>query len=376
MADDSKFDSDFMTLARSYGCNGFAEYSEFYEYFAEAIKSAASGHISENPNDIYEHIKTWYTKNHVDSYIIIPLDIGGLGFMFSKEVKRRKILDYRILSKEKEPRKLIRKLRRVIPSIKCDVPLIEHFNNKTHGALFERPLLIKKYNGTYAKVSKEAKVSYEILRKWMDLHAAIAGSKNKFGGNIENSLALEYKPEFDDFSYLINSIFSSISVDVNDNFIDLINRSEIEYTWLRKLLAANNKMSQRISVVLDHFSTAFNAKSVVDRFVYYMIAFEALFSKSKDTPIRVTLADYTAILWNNRKERLDIHKFVRKIYDERSGLFHNGLWSHNEDLITRLEYVLGVTIYNIFNMIRVQKIENEETLFAKLDSIKIGASAS
>ena len=76
---------------------------------------------------------------------------------------------------------------------------------------------------------------------------------------------------------------------------------------------------------IKFFSMALNADDAVSSFLFYVIAMESIFSRDKNNPIKVTLADLGAMLCFPPDQRLKAHERIRKAYDLRSSIVHSGV---------------------------------------------------
>ncbi len=104
----------------------------------------------------------------------------------------------------------------------------------------------------------------------------------------------------------------------------------------------------------------------------YIISLEALFSKDKHTPLRVTLSDYTAIFWKKKSEREDVNSYIKEIYDIRSAFFHSGVNDILGEHTKRLEEILATIIINVIDYSMKRKVTSDKEFFSYLTKVKIG----
>lgn len=83
-------------------------------------------------------------------------------------------------------------------------------------------------------------------------------------------------------------------------------------------------MYGRMKNAIKFFSMALNADDGVSSFLFYVISMESIFSRDKNNPIKVTLADLGAMLCFPPSQRLKAHQRIRDAYDRRSAIVHNG----------------------------------------------------
>lgn len=94
--------------------------------------------------------------------------------------------------------------------------------------------------------------------------------------------------------------------------------------FLLKVSSSNETMYGRMRNSIKFFSMALNAEDSLARFLFYIIAMESIFSRDKNNPIKVTLADFGAMLCFPPAQRLKAHEQIRKAYDLRSSILHSG----------------------------------------------------
>ena len=95
--------------------------------------------------------------------------------------------------------------------------------------------------------------------------------------------------------------------------------------FLSKLSSSSDSMYGRMKNAIKFFSMALNADDAVSSFLFYVIAMESIFSRDKNNPIKVTLADLGAMLCFPPEQRLKAHERIRKAYDLRSSIVHSGV---------------------------------------------------
>jgi hypothetical protein len=120
------------------------------------------------------------------------------------------------------------------------------------------------------------------------------------------------------------------------------------------------------------FTKGYNANENLERFMFYIIALECLFSRDKYTPIRTTLADYVTVLVSKPIDRLLTHKKMKEIYDIRSKLFHTGNYFIAESKVKELELFLCSSIFAVMEEIRMKPLITEDQMFDILLRRKLG----
>jgi len=94
--------------------------------------------------------------------------------------------------------------------------------------------------------------------------------------------------------------------------------------FLSKVSSPNETMYGRLRNAIKFFSMALNADDDVASFLFYVVAMESIFSRDKNNPIKMTLADLGAMLCFPPAQRLKAHERIRKAYDLRSSIVHSG----------------------------------------------------
>lgn len=116
---------------------------------------------------------------------------------------------------------------------------------------------------------------------------------------------------------------SLVDLTLDKGLFQAIGRSAFN-DFLSNVSSSTEAMYGRMKNAIKFFSMALNADDGVSSFLFYVISMESIFSRDKNNPIKVTLADSGAILCFPLAQRLKAHQRIRDAYDLRSAIVHNG----------------------------------------------------
>lgn len=170
----------------------------------------------------------------------------------------------------------------------------------------------------------------------------------------------------------------NVSIPLGSKLIKAIGRPEFGlFLELLDSAAANGSLVGRLGNAVGFFGKAVAERDPLARFLFLVIAMEAIFSRDKNAQIKITLADYVALLCFQASDRRSIHADLRKIYDVRSGIVHSGV-SHIDSALLRKAEALAVrAVYcslALATSLRDGTGALEQRFFDELLGIKIGIS--
>lgn len=145
--------------------------------------------------------------------------------------------------------------------------------------------------------------------------------------------------------------------------------------FLSKLIASNDIMYGRMNNAIKFFSMASNSDDSVSSFLFYIIAMESIFSRDKNNPIKVTLADLGAIMCFPPDQRLAGHERIRKAYDLRSSIVHSGVSIVKRRDVEVAEILAARSIYSSLYLCRELEAgagKLEDRFFNHLRDQKLG----
>ncbi len=184
-------------------------------------------------------------------------------------------------------------------------------------------------------------VNRKILRFPVRSSLSLKG-ENRILGELNDDLLRQIKSS--DFKEISNLIF------LEDKFKSGKKKGEFEVSFFGRIFNS-----------LKFFSKGFSSDDNVARFLFYMISVEALFSKDKYTPLRVTLADCISLLHPVPSERVDIHKKVRNFYDLRSAIVHSGEHKVFSEDVASAEELFSKSIYRCIKLYIKIKSTNKDS---------------
>ena len=93
---------------------------------------------------------------------------------------------------------------------------------------------------------------------------------------------------------------------------------------LQTLTSLRNGLTSRFRKALRFVARSIDEEDPTTKLLFAVIALEALFSRDRDAQLKMTLADYSALVGFSRSDRLDAHRTMKKSYDLRSAVVHQG----------------------------------------------------
>jgi len=142
--------------------------------------------------------------------------------------------------------------------------------------------------------------------------------------------------------------------------------------WL--LIPNPDRLTTRMNAALHIFSKGFNENDSLSEFLFYVIAAEALFSRSKDMPIQATLADHIALLARPVSRRAEIHSAVKEIYSQRSRVVHGGKGYVDPDTVNRAHKLVAMALFESLKVAKALDgdINREDAFFSAFLQAKLG----
>lgn len=253
-----------------------------------------------------------------------PMMTFGLRGMRESVVKRKNIGQFTI-SPGAPTAKALNKItaRHGFPGI--DESNFQHAMRTSNNALARDMVVTFDVHGAEDQLRWNAEYTVTHLRRLIEVFSVLFGEeRSSFGtGTSVNHFFLLNKsngelrrlptraPSFVDRT-LDKGLFQSLGRPLFNDF-------------LSKVSSSNDSMYGRMKNAIKFFSMALNADDAVSSFLFYVIAMESIFSRDKNNPIKVTLADLGAMLCFPPAQRLKAHERIRKAYDLRSSIVHNGV---------------------------------------------------
>ncbi len=136
----------------------------------------------------------------------------------------------------------------------------------------------------------------------------------------------------------------SIDFEWSDVLLKSIKRPEFGkfFSWIS---SPGDGMHGRLRNAVKFFSMALNSDDNVTSFLFYVVSVEAIFSRDKNNPIKVTLADFGSLLCFPPEQRIEAHSKIRKAYDLRSTIVHSGASSVDRKSVELAREIAARAIY-------------------------------
>lgn len=256
----------------------------------------------------------------------------------------------------------------------------QHQTYQGSGSINKCPLIMFEVHGAEDAAFHYGRWKLKYFTNLLEVYGVLAGCKG--GGWASNEIDTNHV-------FLINKVTGGIerspltvSTRINlcpdSGFYDSLDEEFSVYSNL--ITNHNDKLFARLKSALNFFSRALNGTDRVLGFISYVIAIEAIFSRDKHTPIRITLAEYIALLCYPREERVGIYKDIKKIYDTRSALVHTGKIDIDVELIKKTETIAAKTILHTFRLYRKLNSSGqgniEDRFFDHLRDLRLGVSTN
>lgn len=322
------------------------------------------------------------SKDTRDWIVINPIKTNPIFRIFRKNswTRVKKFGRFNLIPATKTPKELKSRLAKIygVKDLSPESFAYQSDDGKSDGALKKLPLLTFEVHGTEdsRNESSESKRSYffSLLEVYSILHKRQrspwpSGSEpvnhaffvRKHGGEIDRTTL--------DFRCFLNADFT-------DDFFTFLRKHKFE-SFVNHIFFRSDAIFSRIRSALYFFTKGLNTGDRVLEFVSYVIALEALFSKDKNTPIKITLAEYTALLCYPKAKRLAMHNAIRDIYDVRSKLVHTGKFRLEHSMIDDTREIAATAIYHYFKAYKKLLDTNrpgdiEKQLFDHLRDLRLG----
>lgn len=147
-----------------------------------------------------------------------------------------------------------------------------------------------------------------------------------------------------------------------------------EFAQYLEAITSTETMYGRLRNAIHFFSKAYNEHDRLSSFLFYVIAMESIFSRDKHTPIKVTLADFGALLCYPPAQRAQAHTTIRELYDTRSGIVHSGSPSVDTNDVSTTKGIAARAIYCSLALCQRLKGEGklEDRFFNHLRDLRLG----
>jgi|GEM_PF-6431105 len=139
--------------------------------------------------------------------------------------------------------------------------------------------------------------------------------------------------------------------------------SEAKTRYLAEVVFSppSRSVAERMQQVLGWMSRARQEAEPAERVLLFFTAIEALLSSSaKDVPITETIARGASVIWSaDQATRSSFYKAVKKLYDIRSKVIHNGFRSVAEVEASNVHYIIWNLSYLVIHKVDLKQSHAE-----------------
>jgi len=253
-----------------------------------------------------------------------PMKTFGLRGTSERMVKRKTIGQFTISPGVTTAKALSRiTARHGFPAV--DESYFQHAMSTSNKALTREMIVTFDIHGAEDQLRWNAEIAVTHLRRLIEVFSVLFGrDRSSFGkGTPVNHFFLLNKSN-GELRRLPTRAPSFVDRILDIGLFQSLGRPAFN-DFLSKVSSSSDSMYGRMKNAIKFFSMALNADDAVSSFLFYVIAMEAIFSRDKNNPIKVTLADLGAMLCFPPDQRLKAHELIRKAYDLRSSIVHNGV---------------------------------------------------
>jgi hypothetical protein len=224
--------------------------------------------------------------------------------------------------------------------------LFEHQQRQTDQALSSSPLLLLPTHGSSDSLRHQTRAAARRVIGLIELLGRVFGVKKPVLGK-------EATPSY---LFLINKRTGwldrvmamrplTVSISLERELLQVMKRPEVPIALKLLSLGEEKTLNAQLRNALEFFGRAVSEKDSVARFIFFVISMEAIFSRDKHAPIKITLADYASLLCFKGEDRRRVHVDLGKIYDARSEIVHTGVTSVKRTLLIKAEALAARALY-------------------------------
>ncbi|MFJ2385817.1 hypothetical protein [Pseudomonas koreensis] len=322
------------------------------------------------------------SMNSRDWVVVHPLRFNPMNWMFRKKIwtGSKKFGRFILLPTCSSAKNLQTQLKKHygVDSVSSQDFAHQSRDNISGGALEKLPTLTFETHGSDAarNISSEAKRRYFV--NVLELYGVLSGCHSSAwpSGTASVNHAFFINVQTGEIDRTPLNMETKIYAKAESALFSYMRRHGFE-EFSNHIFFSNDKVFARIKSALYFFHKGMHAKDKVLEFICYVIALESLFSKDKSTPIRITLAEFTALLCYPKSKRLEMHDKIKEIYDHRSKLVHMGRFNLEYEMINDSQVIAATAILHYFKLykrILDKKLpgELENHLFAHLRDLRLG----
>lgn len=268
------------------------------------------------------------TSDHRDYLAIFPLSFqSAMDFLppiLQKSVVRRRTIGKFTISPAAPSLKALNKI-----VSKHGFPLVsdssfQHAMRTSNDSLSREMIVTFDIHGAEDQLRLSAESEFTFFRRLIEIFGCLFGGESScFDTGISVNHFFLLNKVTGEFRRQPTRTTSVIDLPLSASLFRALERSTFK-DFLSDAHFSTDPMYGRLRNAIKFFSMALNADGDVASFLFYVIAMESIFSRDKNNPIKVTLADLGAMLCFPSQQRLKAHERIRRAYDLRSAIVHSG----------------------------------------------------
>lgn len=322
-----------------------------WSYVLELIYAVIDQDITLKPEEFAEQLERAITEtaDQRDYLAIFPLAFKtAFGFPGMRRSLSRPVVIGQFTISPATPS--VKAINKIIAKHKF--PLIDesdfiHASRTSHKAFSNEILVTFNVHGAEDKLRFSAEIEFIHLCRLIEIFACIFTDMSTSFGNsgVANHLFLLSKKtgELRRFPTIKSSSFD---FELSADLLSAIKRPEFNEFYV-EMSSSMDGMYRRMRNAIKFFSMAINAgaEDKVTSFLFYVISIESIFSRDKNNPIKMTLADFGSILCFPPEQRLAAYEMIREAYDLRSSIVHSGASLVDKQKIIVVRSIAARAIY-------------------------------
>ena len=137
--------------------------------------------------------------------------------------------------------------------------------------------------------------------------------------------------------------------EIDTEIINTLNSDKVVEVAKHVFNPESNTLAERMQQALGWLTRARRAQEPAERVLFFFTTIEALLSgASKDGPVAETIARYAGVIWSEKPDtRQAVYASLKKHYDLRSRIVHNGERSVAQIEVNNIHYIAWTITQNI-----------------------------
>lgn len=224
--------------------------------------------------------------------------------------------------------------------------LFVHQVLQSHKALSSHPLLFLPVHGSSDSLRYQVHTKARRMIGLIELLGRVFGAEKALLGQEATShhLFLIHK-QTGSLDRVMAMRPLTVSLPLGKKLLQAMKRPEVPVALELLSSGKERTLNAQLRNSLEFFGRAVNEKDSVARFIFFVISMEAVFSRDKNAPIKMTLADNASLLCFKGKDRRRVHADLGEIYDTRSEIVHTGASSVQRAMLIKAEALAARALY-------------------------------